>query len=309
MTHILVTGASGLLGINLALQAVCQYQVVGSVFSQELKGVPFQVLQADLTDHLEVKEVVKQSKPELIINCAALANVDVCEKESEIAESLNTILPQQLAEISKRENIRLIHISTDAVFDGVQGNYMESDHPNPLSIYARTKLQGEIEVQKANPDALIVRVNFYGFSLNGKRSLAEFFLYNLAAGLSVNGFTDVQFCPLLVQDLGVVLFKMIKRELRGIYHVVSPESLSKYDFGIKIARKFELNENLIIATSIKQGGLPALRSLNLTLRVDKLVHDLDLTPPGQDAGIKKLHQLFKNGYPEQLKAYLCANES
>jgi dTDP-4-dehydrorhamnose reductase len=308
MAHILITGASGLLGINLALQAVNHYQVVGSVYSQELKGVPFQVLPADLSNRLEVEEVVKQSKPELIINCAALANLDICEKEPETAENLNTILPQQLAEICKREGINFLHISTDAVFDGIHGDYTESDRPNPLSVYAQTKLQGENEVQKANPEALIVRVNFYGYSINGKRSLAEFFLYNLAAGLSVNGFTDVQFCPLLIQDLGDVLIKMIKKGLKGIYHVVSPESLSKYDFGLKIARKFELNENLIIPKSIKQGGLVALRSLNLTLRIDKLIHDLDLIPPGQDAGIKKLHRLFQEEYPEQLKSYLSVNE-
>jgi len=304
MSRILITGASGLLGINLALLAARHKNVFGTVYSHELKDVPFKVIQADLQDSREIHGCVEEADPEIIINCAAMADLDACEKEPEIAELLNIALPMELAEIAKKRKIKFVQISTDAVFDGQRGNYIEEDQPNPLSIYARTKWESEKAVTIANPDSLIVRVNFYGYSLLGKRSLAEFFLYNLAAGTSVFGFDDVNFCPLLVQDLASILFAMLKKDLKGIYHVVSPESLSKYDFGIRIARLFDLNENLVKAVNVDQGGLIARRSPNLTLRIDKLIHDLGQEPPGQNEGLLKFHHLYEKGYPEKLKAFL-----
>ncbi len=303
MQKVLVTGASGLLGINLVLQAANQYEVTGVVYSQQLKGIPFQVISADLTDEMELKSVIEQVKPELIINCAALANVDACEKNPVLAEDLNVTLPLRLAGICTSRAIQLVHISTDAVFDGISGNYRETDQPNPINVYARTKLAGEVAVHEANSQALIARVNFYGYSLSRNRSLAEFFLYNLAAGLTINGFTDVFFCPLLVQDLIDVLFQMSKKKLSGIYHVVSPEKISKYEFGVKIAKAFDLNESLIIPTSVKEGGLAAKRSPNLTLKIDKLLHDLGAAIPGQDQGINRFLNLYQKEYPEELRSY------
>ena len=303
MKRIMVTGASGLLGINLALRASENDHVVGVTYSQSLQGVPFEVVMADLTDELEIDKTIEQANPDLIINCAAMANLDACEKSPLAAQRLNSALPARLAEWSHKEKIPFVHISTDAIFDGVKGNYREDDNPNPLSVYAHMKLDAEHAVLEQCSEALIVRVNFYGFSVSGTRSLAEFFLYNLAAGLSMNGFTDVLFCPLLVQDLVEILLKMIQKNLTGIYHVVSPQRLTKYEFGVAIARIFDLNESLIIPTGVEQGGLQAKRSQNLTLCIDKLIQDLGETPPDLQAGLNKFRQLFQEGYPQKLRAF------
>jgi dTDP-4-dehydrorhamnose reductase len=307
MTRILITGASGLLGLNLALYVASHENVFGTVYSHELKNVPFKVIQVDLQDPREIRDCIDEAEPEVIINCAAMANLEACEKEPESAELLNVALPIALAEITQKRKIKLVQISTDAVFDGQRGNYIEEDQPNPLSVYARTKWESEKAVKKTNPDSLIVRVNFYGYSLLGKRSLAEFFLYNLAAGTRVFGFRDVKFCPLLVQDLAPILFEMIKNNLKGIYHIVSPESLSKYDFGVRIANLFDLNEKLVEAVDVNRGGLIASRSPNLTLRIDKLIRDLGKKPPRQKAGLLKFHQLYKEGFPEKMKSFLSSN--
>ncbi len=304
MARILVTGASGLLGVNLALQAAKSDQVIGVTFSQELKNVPFDVLQADLTDPVELRKTIEQTNPELVINCAAMADIDSCENDPETAEKINAYMPQYLVEICKRNNIRLVHISTDAVFDGKRGDYTEEDHPNPLSVYARTKLEGETSVSNLNAYALILRVNFYGYSINGKRSLAEFFLYNLATGTAVKGFTDVIFCPLLTQHLSEIIFKMLDKDLKGIYHLVSSEGLSKYEFGLRIAETFDLNPALITSAKLSEGGLKAPRALNLRLRIEKLIHDLGEIPPGQSEGLQKFYQLYKEGYPQQLRSFI-----
>jgi len=304
MTRLLITGASGLLGLNLALQASDSFQVFGVVYYHSLVKLPFQVMQADLKDEGELVASIEAAKPDVIINCAALASLEACENDPQSAQLLNTVLPERLAAISKAHSTKLVHISTDAIFDGAKGNYVEEDQPNPLSVYAKTKWEGEKAVARTNPQALIARVNFYGFSLLGNRSLAEFFLYNLAAGTRVFGFKDVFFCPLLVQDLGAILLEMVKRDLKGVYHVVSPQSLSKYEFGVRIARLFGLNENLVEPVSVSQGKLTAPRSPNLTLCIDKLKRDLNQPIPDQKAGLQKFYELYKNGYPERLKSFL-----
>ena len=147
---------------------------------------------------------------------------------------------------------------------GRRGNYSEEDVPNPLGVYARSKLAGEQAVVEANPQAIIARVNLFGWSLFGKRSLAEFFFNNLSAGKSCMGFTDVFFCPMLANDLGTVFLKMLEAGLSGLYHVVGSQCLSKYEFGVQVARRFGFDEKLVIPSSVQDSGLKAARSPNLT---------------------------------------------
>jgi dTDP-4-dehydrorhamnose reductase len=200
-------------------------------------------------------------------------------------------------------SIPMIHISTDAVFDGSSDIYTESDPPRPLSLYASTKLDGEQAVSSANPKAIITRVNFFGWSITRRRSLAEWFYNQLSTGQPVKGFTDIYFCPLLVDDLADVLVSMIKAGLSGLYHVVGAESVSKYDFGRRIATKFDLDANLVHPASVLDGNLKAARSPNLNLSIEKLTRDLHIQIPGLDEQIARFHQQFADGLPEQLVGY------
>ena len=316
--RILVTGASGLLGLNLSLEAAKpqtvaayrqkthfadsnEHQVFGLVHSHPLHTSAFTVLQGDLLDPGAAERIIDQTRPDWVINCAALAIVDACETDPLRAQKLNTELPAKLAAIVARGGARLLHVSTDAIFDGQRGDYSEADTPNPLSVYGRTKLEGELAVADANPDAIIARVNFYGWSLSGKRSLSEFFFYNLESSKQLMGFTDVYFCPLLVNDLAQILIKMLQYELSGLYHVVSSEFISKYDFGVALAREFELEENLITPTSVSKAGLAAARSPKLTLRTAKLGAALGTPPPDISSGLKRYYKLYQNDYPRMLQ--------
>jgi dTDP-4-dehydrorhamnose reductase len=303
--RLLVTGASGLLGLNLAVQTAVdsRYAVSGVVHHNALAGVPFNVIQADLGQPQAVAELLERTQPEVVIHCAALANLEACEAQPELAWRLNAGVPGELAAATARAGIKLVHISTDAVFDGQAGNYREEDTPHPLGVYARSKLAGEQAVTQANPQAIIARVNFYGWSLNGTRSLAEFFYRNLSAGKAVNGFTDIFFCPLLVNHLADWLLKMVEKDLQGVYHVVSAEALSKYEFGCRIARLFGLNEQLITPVSWKAGGLQAQRSPDLTMQTGKLARDLATSLPDQAVGLQRFRQLFDSGYAQQISLY------
>lgn len=301
MKRLLLTGASGLLGLNLALQAGDRYRITGVANDNAVRNTPFALQVADLTAPGVAENILRQAQPEILIHCAALANIDACEAQPELARRVNAELPGELAALCARLGIRMVHISTDAVFDGERGNYTEEDSPNPLSVYARTKLEGEQAVLQTYPQALVARVNFYGWSLSGTRSLAEFFFNHLKAGKRINGFTDVYFCTLLVNHLAEILLRLAEGGWSGLMHVVSGEALSKYEFGVRLARQFGLEPDLIQPVSVQQGGLAAARSPNLTLRNDKLLAAVG-APPSQAEGLRTFYEYYLQGYPARLQA-------
>jgi dTDP-4-dehydrorhamnose reductase len=304
MKRLLVTGASGLLGINLALRESARRDLVGVTNSHSLVDEPFLSKPFNLAAPGAINRMLDEIQPGAVIHCAAMADIDACEKQPEKAALINNKVPGILAQACAVRNIRLVHLSTDAVFDGQRGDYLETDTPNPLSVYARTKLDGEKAVMDACPKAVVARVNFYGWSLTGKRSLAEFFFNNLSEGKPVNGFTDVQFCPLFVNHLADLLIQLLDSGHSGLFHVVSPVSLSKYEFGCRIAEAFGLDDKLIHPVSVMDGGLTAKRSPKLTLNTDKLKEALQIVLPGVEEGIKEFAEQQMEGFPEQIHKYL-----
>jgi len=300
--RILVTGASGLLGLNLALEAAKQHTVYGTINSHPIKSKVFEVVRTDLVKPGALDRVLIQVDPDWVIHCAALANLEACELDPTLARQLNTELPEKLAHLVARGGARLLHVSTDAVFDGQRGGYTETDQPNPLSEYARTKMDGELAVLAANPEAIIARVNLFGWSLSGTRSLAEFFFNNLKAGKPVMGFTDIYFCPLFVIELAIIFMEMLSIGLKGLYHAVSSECITKYEFGVRLARQFNLNEGLIAPTKVSAAGLNAARSHKLTLNSDKLTKDIHKPMPDLSTGLSHFYKLYQQGYPQYIKS-------
>jgi dTDP-4-dehydrorhamnose reductase len=305
--RILVTGASGLLGLNLALEAAAgqdtgdpEHTVVGVVNSHKLSTQAFEVIQADLLAPGALEGLIDKVQPDWIFNCAALAVIDDCEANPDLAQKLNVDIPRKLAKIVARGGARLVHISTDSVFDGQRGGYTEEDTPNPINVYARTKLAGERAVAEADPRAIIARLNLFGWSLYGERSLAEWFFNNLSQGTPILGFTDIYFCPMLVNDLAQVLMRMTDIGLSGLYHVTSPKCTSKYIFGTTLARIFGFNEGLISPVSIAASDLKVVRSPRLTLSCARLARDLGEPLPDWKGGLRRFYELYRYGYPQDL---------
>ncbi len=300
---ILITGASGLLGINLALEAGARHEVI-AVDRRKLAGTPFRLIKADLLAPEAVEMVLNEAAPDWVIHCAAMANLEDCEASPALAHRLNAELPGEMAAACCRRMIPLVHISTDSVYDGTQaGAYTEEDEPHPMSVYARTKLEGEQAVLSAYPAAIVARVNFYGWSPSGRRSLAEFFYNNLSAGKYISGFADVTFCPMFVGDLAGILLKMLERRMRGLYHAVGPQAMNKYQFGVEIARKFGLDPSHITAKSVHTSPLVAPRSHNLWLSSRKLSTDLGLVLPDFSTGLNRFYTQFQQGYPQKIRSY------
>jgi len=303
MSRILVTGASGLLGINFAQEMMPEHTITG-VDRGKLVSAPFSTLQYDLLEADAVDAVLDKSNPDWVVNCAALADLDICEESPDLAKLLNTNLPRQLARACKQRNIAFAHISTDAVFDGhKEGMYLEEDTPSPVGVYAKTKMDGEWAVLTENPNALVARVNFYGWSLGGRRSLAEFFFNNLSNNKSMSGFTDVMFCPMLVNDTARTLVKMLQHGLTGVYHLVGPQAMSKYQFGVELARRFSLREGDITPKSVTFSGLIARRSNNLWLSTRKLSTALGEDLPNFSTGLNEFYTQYQQGYPQKIRGY------
>lgn len=303
MSRILVTGASGLLGLNIGLQFHNLHEIIGVANGHPLNGVPFEMRTVDLAKKGAARRLIADVRPDLLVHCAALANIDQAESQPELAQRINAELPGEFASEMRKTGGMMVHISTDSVFDGQRGNYSETDEPNPINIYARTKLAGEQAALGANLEVIVARVNFYGWSLSGKRSLAEIFFNNLSAGNYMYGFTDVYFCPLQVNILGEILLEMAERRLKGLYHVVSSEALTKYEFGVRIANMFGLDESLIRPVSWQEAGLQAARSPKLTLNSDKLARALGRVLPAQEPGLRRFLSLYREGVQAQIRNY------
>jgi len=303
MARILITGVSGLLGINLAQETMNTHDIVG-VDRGRLAHPPFKVVYGDFLNPGTVNALLDTVRPEWLINCAAMADLDFCEDNPDLARIINTEVPAQMAKSCKKRGITFAQISTDAVFDGMSNVfYKEEDEPNPLGVYAQTKLDSERAVLSEYPGAIVARVNFYGWSLSGRRSLAEFFYHNLTNNKSMSGFTDVKFCPMLANDTARALIKMLQKKLSGLYHVTGPQAMSKYQFGVEIARKFSLQASGISPKSINTSSLNARRSNNLCLSINKISTDLGEALPEFPTGLDEFYTQFQQGYPQKIRSY------
>jgi dTDP-4-dehydrorhamnose reductase len=305
---IVVTGASGLLGVSVLTLARDRGREAVGICHRNLLRVPgTRISEVDLTNRQAVRTFFEPLQPESIIHCAAATDVDWCEDHPELAEQVNVQASSFLAEIAHELNARFVYISTDSVFDGKRGNYSETDQPAPGSVYAKSKWRGEQEVLRRHSSPLIVRVNIYGWNAQPKHSLAEWVLDEIRAGKQVRGFADVYFCPLLANDLAEVLLTMLDRGFSGLYHVVSSERISKYDFVRRVALTFNLGMDCVEPISILAAKLRAPRPIDPSLSTEKIRVALGRPMPDVDTGLRRFRDLHESGYHNQLKSFLVGH--
>ena len=205
----------------------------------------------------EAIDVTRSGHFDLAINCIALASHEGCEEDVEKAFAVNAEFPGKLAAACAQAGARLIHISTDAVFDGPHSEpFTELDVPLPLSAYGRSKLEGENQVLGEQPDALVVRTNFFSWSVSGRNGVLDFFLNALTQGREVPGFTDYVTSSIYAGDLADSLRDLLMHDYSGIVHIVSSSAVSKFEFGNLVAEVFGLRADLIWESSLAtQTGL------------------------------------------------------
>jgi len=299
---ILITGAGGLLGGNLAVDFCSRGLDVIAVDRDCLPRIDgMRALRCDLTDSEHVERLFMEWRPDCVIHCAALTEVDRCEAESGQAWRINAEMSGDLATLAARVGSQFVYLSSDSVFEGTRGNYAENDRVAPVNAYARSKLDGERAVRQSLPSALVVRTNIYGWNMQPKASLAEWILDRLESDSEVPGFQDVVFCPTLVNDLGDVILEMLERRLTGTFHVAGSEACSKYEFALHLAGMFGLNRALVLPASVEDSALRAQRPKNTSLCTDRIGRVLGGPMPSLDDGLRRFKALRDGGFLAQLK--------
>ena len=226
------------------------------------------VMKLDITDVESVEKCVNQTNPDLIINCAANINLEFLEKNPQIGKSINAIGPRNLAKIASKNKIRLIHISTDSIFDGNNSMYTEEDIPNPINEYGKTKLLGEKYIQDSMKDYVILRTNFFGINDKGT-GLLNWIIEKLSQKEEITGFDDVIFNPIEISNLSKIIVEISQSSFVGILHLSSNKLISKYEFIMKVADIFNFDKKLIKKGTLKDMNFIALRPKNTTLNNKK----------------------------------------
>lgn len=226
---------------------------------------------------LGLSKIISTYKPDYLLNCAAIANVEKCANNPTEARESNVGLPSMLATICRNNNIKFIHISTDAVF-GQEGKFFqECQIPVPISTYASTKYEAEKLVMKLNPNALIVRTRPLGESAR-RTTLLDFFIDNLLAGIAIEGYTNVYFTPIFIVDLIASIEKLANDDSTGIWHVTGSERVSKFEVGIFVAEAFDINRNLILPAKFKNNLTSTTRNLDTSLSNSKYTDTFGAVP-------------------------------
>jgi len=296
----MITGATGLLGANAALDLSTDCDVIGLARSVP-SAAPIKMLPVDLSSQHERDGLVKKVMPDVVLHCAANAVHEACEADPESAYEINTKATKDLAEQAASVGARFVYISTDAVFDGARGRYRETDTPSPTSVYGQSKLAGEHAVLTSSPNALVARVNFYGWSPTGRRSLAEYFFNTLAAGLAAPGFTDARVSTLYVGDLIARIRSLLDAGASGVYHVVNDESITKYEFGRLIAAAWNFDADRVTA-ALSADTLSVARGADLSLDTEKMRAFIS-TPTTQQDGVLRLFNAWREGRRDTLKSF------
>lgn len=295
-----IIGISGLLGINFALQTRSNFEVSGSYRRFEVKGVGIKSYDVDVTSKGQLESILTESLPDIIVNTVALTDVDACESNHDLAYALNTQSARDAAEISRQLGAKLIHISTDQLFDGSAQWVPEADPPCALNEYGRTKGLGEEAVLAVAPNALILRTNFFGWGTASRTSFSDWVLTGLKAEKELTMFTDVFFNPISINHLVDTALDLAEIGASGIFNAVGSERLSKFEFGRKVAQVFGYSDSKIRPISVNDLNLKANRPKEMTLDCSKVENQLGRKMPTVIEGLEHLYELNNSGWQEKL---------
>ena len=286
----LFLGGSSLLAHSWCKELIDKDQVIIGIHNRPTELVGFNTVSIKFNN---LENQLRELDIETVINCIGYTNIENCEISPEKANEINVELPSLVSQVCKSLSIKLVHISTDHLFDGKIKNCNETTKVVPLNVYAKTKYEGEAKVLEINPDALVIRTNFYAFGPSYKKSFSDFIIDNLKLKRKIYLFSDVYYNPILVSELARAIEKLIEKKCSGIYNVVSDERISKLDFGLKIANVFSLDKKLIDSYSISSRNDLVDRPSEMSLSNSKLKSEKIYIKP-IDEQIKDLKIQFDN---------------
>ncbi len=290
---ILITGANGLLGQKLTElldddRSVAVVATARKPLTLSLQRTRFEAL--DITNRKAVDSVMSAVKPDVVINTAAMTQVDLCETEREACWQSNVSAVEHLIAACRTNDSHLIHVSTDFIFDGTSGPLDENGVPNPLSYYGSSKLAAEEAIRASDIRWAILRtVLVFGITHDMSRSnIVLWVKKSLEDGKTIQVVNDQWRTPTLAEDLAEGCALAAKQKATGIFNISGYEMMTPYDIAIRTAEYFGLNKDLIKATDSTKFKQPAQRPLRTGFIIDKARKQLGYNPHTFDEGLKIL---------------------
>ena len=286
---VLITGANGLLGqklVDLLKQQGVDFLATSQGASRIVTpGINYHSL--DIRDPEEVNTVIAEYKPSVVINTAAMTQVDQCETDRKKCWNLNVTAVAHLVEACDENGTHLVHLSTDFIFDGKNGPYREDDEPNPINFYGESKLAAERLLVGSSIQWSIVRtILVYGTTQGPSRSnIILWVKSNLESGKSIQVVDDQFRTPTLVEDLAIGCYQVAKKSASGIYHISGKDMLTPYDMAILTAEHYSLDKSLINRTTSDVFKQPAARPMRTGFIIEKAQTDLGYEPRSFEAGL------------------------
>ncbi|MDE1844369.1 MAG: dTDP-4-dehydrorhamnose reductase [Thaumarchaeota archaeon] len=289
----LVTGSAGLVGSQVVKDLVKSQNQVYSCYhdAKPLDGIPVKL---DLVNNESMTKVVEEVKPDVMIHLAAMTNVDLCEKEKDLALQINAKATEVLSKQAAKHGSFFLYVSTDYVFDGEKGMKIESDTPNPVDYYGYSKYQGELAVQDMASNWCIARTST-PFGIHGtKKSFPSFVIENLQSKKEISVVTDQFTSPTFVPNLSQMLIEISTRQILGTIHLAGATRISRYDMAVLVAKKLGLDTSLLKQSSIKDMNWVAKRPRDSSLDVSRATQLLNEKPMPVEQGLDRFIQEIKN---------------
>jgi dTDP-4-dehydrorhamnose reductase len=284
--RLLVTGAGGLLGGRLAALLAARMDVIAAVHrSNPPRGLA--TVPLDLLDPRGLEAALDAARPRAVLHSAAMANIDRCDAEPDLATRVNAEAPAALARLCARRGLRLVALSTDTVFPGTHALSREDDEPRPLMHYASTKLAGERAVLAEHGDAAVARIALVVGRGHGPRGTAsEAIAWALRAGRPLRLFTDQYRTPVDPESLAAALATLLEGSQRGVFHLGGAERISRYELGLRVAAALGLSRAAL--EPARQADAPglALRPLDASFDSGRARRELGWTPRPLDEALR-----------------------
>jgi len=289
MNRYFFSGGSSLLALNWLIHVNNKESSFFGINNREINYDIGTRVKVDFSNPGEIRDFIFKKKIDVFINTIALTNVDKCETSKDLARFLNYNIAKNIAIACNETNCKLVHISTDQIFNGNSSFYKEDSLPDPINIYGITKLMGEQAVLKFNPSSLVIRTNFFGCGTSYRSSFSDFIYDNLYRGKKINLYDDIFYTPIDIKSLIVIINNLINQKKDGVYNISGSDRVSKYDFGINLAKIFSLKENLIVRKSFFDFNHTAKRPMDMSLDNQKISNELNTVLPNLNKCLKSLY--------------------
>lgn len=291
MKKILITGGNGLLGQSLRLLfSKEKYEIIATgLDSDRLKNHSHIYKSLDISIQKDCESVLNYYMPDIIINTAAITDVDFCELNQEKCLSINAHSINNFLSFCKKNNKKFIQISTDFLFDGKSGPYSEDAKQNPINYYGFSKMLAERKIINANiSNFSIIRTCLVYGNQNDSNNILMWVKRKLDMSENLNIVDDQFRTPTLVFDLSKAVFQIIENDLKGIYNISSGEYLSIFDFVCNIVNAFGYDKSLIQRCKSSKINQKAERPKKSGLQVEKAMRDFDFSPTKMDVFLKSI---------------------